>query len=88
MEPQSTAKLWIVWVLVALVIGTAGGYWYGKQAGILKGVAQEKARAEALVREAEKAAAQAVNPFQQTTANPFEKAPTNPFEKVKVNPFE
>lgn len=88
MEPKTTSKFWMVWVLVALVIGIGGGYWYGNQAGILKGAAQEKARAEALKKEAEKEAAKAVNPFEQTTVNPFEKSPTNPFEKVKLNPFE
>lgn len=73
-----------VGIVIALVIGGAGGYWYGREAG----VAAEKARQSAIQTEREREAAQAVNPFSQTTVNPFEKNPANPFDKVKVNPFE
>lgn len=74
--------------VAALVIGLGGGYYFGYDSGFKKGIAAEKAAVEARRLEAEKEAAKAVNPFEQTTTNPFEKAPTNPFEKVKVNPFE
>lgn len=84
MDTQAMGKMWLVWALVALVIGAGGGYWYGREAGM----ASEKARSSALLAERERAAAKAVNPFEQTAANPFEKNPANPFENVKVNPFE
>lgn len=77
-----------VWVVVALIVGLGGGYYYGNMQGVTKGVAQEKATAEARKSVAEAEAAKAVNPFEQTTINPFEKSPTNPFENVKVNPFK
>ena len=73
-----------IWVLVALLVGLGGGYYYGN----VQGVAKEKAAEESRKKDAEKEAAKAVNPFEQTTANPFEKSPTNPFENVKVNPFK
>lgn len=79
---QST-KMW-AYVAVALVVGLGGGYYYGKSVGVKQEQAVEAARKA----EADKAAAQAINPFQKTTANPFEKAPANPFDNVKVNPFK
>lgn len=85
------SRFWLVWALIALLIGLSAGYWYGSRAGlaegIKRGVLQEKAAEGARRKEAEKKAAEAVNPF-GGTVNPFEGTPTNPFEKVKVNPFE
>ena len=69
--------------IVALVLGLAGGYWYGIRAGVAKEQAAEESRRTAALAEA----AEAVNPF-AAAANPFEKNPANPYEKVKVNPFE
>lgn len=81
-EKKDIAK-WVI-VFISLAVGLGGGYYFG----LNRGVAKEKAAEEARKLEAEKAAAKAVNPFEQVSSNPFEKAPVNPFENVKTNPFE
>lgn len=83
MNQNQDFQKWI-WVLVALLVGLGGGYYYGN----VRGVSQEKAAEEARKKDAEKEAAKAVNPFEQTTTNPFEKSPTNPYDNVNVNPFK
>lgn len=82
------------WALVvaSLAIGLGVGYYFGASVsydrGIKAGIAEEQVRQEAKQKEAEKAAAGAVNPFQNTTANPYQKSPVNPYDNVKINPFK
>ena len=83
---QNAAK-WI-FVLVALLVGLVGGYWYGNMKGVEQGVAKEQAAKAQTQKAAEEEAAKAANPFEQTTTNPFEKSPANPFENVELNPFK
>ncbi len=83
MMEEKTNLTW-AFIVLAAIIGAGAGYYIG----IGRGVAQEKAAQAALKLEADKEAAKAVNPFEQTSLNPFEKAPTNPFEDVTVNPFK
>lgn len=80
---QSMNKL-LTYSVIALVIGVGAGYYIGYG----QGIASEKAAREARQAEAEKKAAETVNPFEQTTVNPFEKAPVNPFKNIQTNPFE
>lgn len=91
-------------LIIGLIIGGGMGFYYGKSKGYDKGKnigyeegkgdgvkeGREQAQAEAEAQkkaEAEKAA-QAINPFSDTTtANPFGKG-VNPFDSVKLNPFK
>jgi len=74
----------ILFAAVALVIGLAGGYFYGHS----KGIAREKANQEALAQATADDAAKAVNPFEQASVNPYENAVPNPYDQVQVNPFK
>ena len=82
-DQSSHSSLW-VGIIVAVIVGLGGGYYFGLHKGVLQEKAAETARKQAAVEQA----AQAVNPFGQTTANPFEKAQANPYQNVKVNPFQ
>lgn len=84
MDASTAARGWMFGAIVALVLGLAGGYWYGVRAGVAKEQAAEEARRKTALAEA----VGAVNPFADAAANPFEKNPANPYEKIKVNPFE
>lgn len=79
-------------VLAGLVLGAAGGYYFGTGVGFERGIVAEKAdatrRADDAAIKAAQEAAQSVNPFGEGVANPFEKNPANPFEQVTTNPFE
>lgn len=87
---NTSSGMMVAVVAVALIIGTAGGYIYGRSVGIKKGVAQVEAaakqKADDAAKAAENLAAQAANPF-SGTENPLENVTTNPFAKVKINPF-
>ena len=85
-EQKPTIFPWFVAVFL-LIVGLAGGYYYGNAKGLKEGASQEKDAQEARRRDAEKQAAQALNPFDKVSTNPFENA-TNPFENVKFNPFD
>ncbi|MEK7066348.1 MAG: hypothetical protein AAB965_02120 [Patescibacteria group bacterium] len=83
-------------IVVALLVGLAGGYVYGNSAGYKAGntagykQAQDDAKkvADEAAKKATEAVAKAANPFQ--AVNPLEGVESNPFEKTKniLNPFQ
>jgi len=81
---EKSPFLWIFAVIVALLLGAGGGYWYGSKVGFDKGEVATKAAVEA----EDKKAAEAANPFSNKETNPLDKVTTNPFESVKINPFK
>lgn len=91
MEQSSTS--WVLFIIVALVIGVGGGYWYGNTKGMDEGLAkgradlltEQNAEAEKAKKEAQQKLTEAANPFEAQT-NPFEGSYQNPF-KTQVNPF-
>ncbi len=78
----------LVWVLVALVLGLVGGYFYGDSHGFKRAEANIKKIQEQAANKASTAAAKAANPFQ--AVNPLEGVQANPFAKAKsiLNPFK
>ncbi|OGN31515.1 MAG: hypothetical protein A3I92_00530 [Candidatus Yanofskybacteria bacterium RIFCSPLOWO2_02_FULL_43_10b] len=78
----------LVWVLVALVIGLVGGYYFGDNQGFKRAEANLKKIQEEAADKAAAAAAKAANPFQ--AANPLEGVQDDPFAKTKsiLNPFK
>lgn len=78
----------ILWVIIALVLGLVGGYWFGNDRGYKRAEADIKKIQEEAAKKATDQAAKAANPFQ--AVNPLEKVEANPFEKAKsiVNPFK
>ena len=78
----------LVWVLVALVLGLAGGYYLGNSYGFQQAEANLKKIQEEAAKKAADEAAKVANPFQ--AANPLEGVQANPFEKTKsiLNPFK
>lgn len=77
-----------VWVLVALVAGLVGGYWFGNSSGYNRAQADVKKIQEEAAKKASSDAAKTANPFQ--AVNPLEGVEANPFGKVKnlLNPFK
>ena len=81
-----------IFIVLALIVGVGGGYWYGStqayNQGYEKAVADARATQEAAGARAAQEAAQAANPFQ--AANPLEGVTANPFERAKkiLNPFD
>ncbi|MBI4159806.1 hypothetical protein HY504_01435 [Candidatus Wolfebacteria bacterium] len=83
-------------VLVALVVGVVGGYYYGDGAGYRRGDGDGYKRAQADVKKSQEeaarlaaeSAAKAANPF--GAQNPLQGVEANPFEKTKkaLNPFD
>lgn len=77
----------IIGVVIALIIGLVGGYYYGNSTAYEKGVAtgrqalldEQKAEEEAALKEIQEAA----NPFSEIEekVNPFKDAYTNPFSQ-------
>lgn len=80
-------KLWKL-VLVALVAGLVGGYWFGDNRGYGRAQADVKKLQEEAASKAAAEAAKAANPFQ--AVNPLSGVEANPFEKAKnlLNPFK
>lgn len=80
-------KLW-KFVLVALVVGLVGGYWFGDSRGYNRAQADVKKLQEEAAAKAAGDAAKAANPFQ--AVNPLSGVEANPFEKAKnlLNPFK
>lgn len=80
-------KLW-AWVLVALVMGLVGGYWFGNSSGYKRAQADVKKVQDEAAKKASEDAAKTANPFQ--AVNPLTGVEANPFEKVKnvLNPFK
>ncbi len=78
----------LVWVLVALIAGLVGGYYFGDSQGFKRAEANIKKIQEEAAAKAAAEAAKAANPFQ--AANPLEGVQDNPFEKTKsiLNPFK
>lgn len=87
MEDQS--RLYI-FAALALIVGVAGGYYYGLGAGNAQGrtelLAEQEAEAELAKVEAQKQLAEEANPFADADANPFEGSYQNPFD-TGSNPF-
>lgn len=81
---EKSQFFWIFAVVIALLLGVGGGYWYGGKIGYQKAQADAKVAVEA---EAKKAAEKA-NPFKTAESNPLQKVNTNPLESVKFNPFK
>lgn len=77
-----------LWVLIALVAGLVGGYWYGDSRGYSRAEADIKKVQEEAAAKASEDAAKAANPFQ--AVNPLQGVEANPFEKAKsiLNPFK
>lgn len=80
-------KLWKL-VLAALVVGLAGGYWFGDSRGYGRAQDDVKKLQEEAAAKAAGDAAKAANPFQ--AVNPLSGVEANPFEKAKnvLNPFK
>ena len=78
---EKSPLLWVFAIILALLLGLGGGYWYGNKIGHQKGLA------DAAVQDLQKAA-EAANPFSQKSVNPLENVKTNPFESFKFNPFK
>lgn len=66
-------------LLVGLLVGGAGGYYFGYDHGWEGAVA-----ADAKVHEEEAI----VNPYAEVETNPLKDVKTNPYENVKLNPFD
>jgi len=81
-------KQWVLYVVVALLLGAGVGYWYGTTVGSERGrselIAEQKAQEEEEKRKAQEELVKAANPFEET--NPLEGSYQNPF-KANVNPF-
>lgn len=75
---MNNSKIIIV-ALTALIIGLAGGYYYGNFQGIEKGRADLLAEQKAEQEEALKRVQDAANPFSETGVNPFKDVYKNPF---------
>lgn len=81
------SKIWL-WVVIVLIAGLVGGYWFGFEKGYNKAEADIKKVQEEAAKKASEDAAKAANPFQ--AVNPVEGVEANPFEKTKkiLNPFD
>ncbi len=84
MDENKSPLLWIFAIVLALLLGVGGGWWYGNKVGYARAQADAKVAAEA----GAKKAAEAANPFKTAETNPLEKVQTNPLESVKFNPFQ
>lgn len=71
---EKNPLMWIFAVIVALVLGAAGGYWYGNKVG-------DRAGYDRGLTDAAKASAQAPTVKVDTGYK-------NPFENVNLNPFK
>lgn len=82
-----SSKIWL-WVVIVLVAGLVGGYWFGFERGYGKAEADIKKVQEEAAKKVSEDAAKAANPFQ--AVNPVEGVEANPFEKTKkiLNPFD
>lgn len=84
-------KKFVIVAAIAVIIGLAGGsffgYTQGQKAGYEKAVADTKAVQEEVAKKAGEEAVKAANPFQAT--NPLEGITANPFQDAakKLNPF-
>ncbi|PIT89089.1 MAG: hypothetical protein COU27_02160 [Candidatus Levybacteria bacterium CG10_big_fil_rev_8_21_14_0_10_36_7] len=82
----------ILLLVVGLILGVGGGYYYGNGVGYTSGhqaaVTEAEQAAAEIAAKATAEAAKAANPFQ--AVNPLEGVEDNPFEKTKkvLNPFE
>lgn len=70
--------------ITALILGLAGGYYYGLVRGNAAGrdelLSEQKAAAEKAVKDAQEKLAKEANPFSKDTVNPFKGGYQNPFE--------
>lgn len=88
MEGQSFSKTTaIIITAAALILGLAGGFYYGNLKGKEAGIAQEKKAQEDLIKKA--SGETMVNPADYIPeTNPLKEVKTNPFEGVYQNPFK
>jgi len=80
--------LWVFAIVLSLLLGIGGGWWYGNKLGFNKGYAKAQADAKVAAEADAKKAAEAANPFKTAETNPLENIQTNPLESVKFNPFQ
>ena len=79
----------VVFAVVALLVGLAGGYYYGYSSGRTNLLAEQVTAMEEAAEGAQEEIADAANPFGGARVNPFEGGYENPFEGAGggVNPF-
>jgi hypothetical protein len=79
---------WVLYVVIALLIGAGVGYWYGMSIGIEKGrtdlLADQEAAEKEKKMQAQEEIIEAANPFEDD--NPIGDSYQNPF-KQNTNPF-
>lgn len=79
---------WVLYVVIALLIGAGVGFWYGSSTGKQQGradlLAEQKVAEEEAKKKAQEEIVEAANPFEEK--NPLEGSYQNPF-KQNVNPF-
>ncbi|TSC62463.1 MAG: hypothetical protein G01um101448_683 [Parcubacteria group bacterium Gr01-1014_48] len=90
MEQGKGTNPMIVAVVAALVMGLAGGYYYGFTRGKATVVAEQDKAAQVAAEEAQQQLAEQANPFgseEESAVNPFTETYENPFEGGGFNPF-
>ena len=90
MEEGKGAHPMMIGVVVALVVGLAGGYYYGVMKGKAMAVADQAKAAEVATQDAQKQIADQANPFgteTKSSVNPFTDKYENPFSGGGFNPF-
>jgi len=98
-EQQGHTALWIGGILVSLIVGLAGGYYFGERTGNLQGfqagmdqAPQMELTQDALdtVEETSVAPLDGIvtNPFEDLSPNPLEDVSSNPYDDADYNPFE
>lgn len=87
MGDEGSTNQMLMGIIVALVIGLAGGYYYGVIKGKAMEVAEQKEAAAKATEDAQKQLAEQANPFRGKTdaVNPFTEGYQNPFKGF--NPF-
>lgn len=90
MEQGKGVNPMLVGVIAALVVGLAGGYYYGLMKGRADVVAEQAKAAQTATDDAQKQLAEQANPFgteEKSAVNPFSDTYKNPFEGGGFNPF-
>lgn len=75
-------------IVVALVIGVLGGYWYGRWTGDAAGYDRARNEFSANLSGLSPVATGGTDNQTAGTGNPLAEVKTNPFDDVKFNPFE
>lgn len=79
----------LVGVVVALVVGIAGGYYYGLSKGRTEALLLQQQEADQVTAGQQQQLADQANPFgtEENAVNPFTETYENPFEESGFNPF-